>query len=512
MHITLALLGFTKLALGFKIVESQWKSSDICSGPPNSMVVFSLVDLETTTPSDEEKWSITFTYSQQEYPMAYGYCGNLNFPTTSQCCFSSLDLDATGDYKSSLPYLFEEDIVLDLAIPKSANGFKYCQLQFENSNSSIPSFEQHMMLADGSCVDGIYRCLPDGSLKLYNDPKCNLEIESFKLTESPSDYQSQTVDTFIGQISAFSQSKNSVLWVGYVPSNYLVPNTSSFWDIFTGFSNAFAILFILMLLLYSLYSFRKLRSQFWGSNILLQLVRIVFMIINIQYYYIPTDYKSMVYMGEIRYALIGLEGVGTAILTLSQIFGINFNLINKMKPYRYVFYFLTIALNFGLMSGLYLYVCILGDSWCPSIDLIFNWMSYAYLWNVYIFLLEIIPVTLMVLILTSQSLTRLNLSQKALLEIFHIDSRFTILYILEIFLFIAYFVATYILNDTAWLGSDRAFISFHMFRNLISLIYKIVSVGLLARVPLIFEYVVNKRKKSDKEARATNISGTQSTK
>ncbi|KAI8893958.1 hypothetical protein BC833DRAFT_606745 [Globomyces pollinis-pini] len=134
----LVLLYLTSLVASYLVLESQWKNSDSCAGPPTSMYYFKVSDLESHASSENETWSDYYSFHANEIPVYI--CGNLALDPNNQCCYSSIDSRLSFGYKSGAPFLLEEGEDLDAVVPKSTNNHQYCTFvtQQDEDESIIP--------------------------------------------------------------------------------------------------------------------------------------------------------------------------------------------------------------------------------------------------------------------------------------------------------------------------------------------------------------------------------------
>ncbi|KAI8893417.1 hypothetical protein BC833DRAFT_624900, partial [Globomyces pollinis-pini] len=85
------------------LVHSQWLTSDTCTGPPSSVLSFSISDLEASEAPEDEIWPISFQFNS--WDSGYATCGAAPVTATVNCCFKSLIPDESGLYLSSSPAL-----------------------------------------------------------------------------------------------------------------------------------------------------------------------------------------------------------------------------------------------------------------------------------------------------------------------------------------------------------------------------------------------------------------------
>ncbi|KAJ2992383.1 hypothetical protein HDV02_003084, partial [Globomyces sp. JEL0801] len=224
MRITNYVLVFC-VAHATQLLQSQWSDSWNCNGPPKSINIFNITDIYAYTPGEEEVWPVFYENRALSNPI--GYCGNSYELLYSECCVSSLDPSITAHYKSSQAALLEEDgsNLLD-TIPKDANGATYCYIQSSTANITHTLFNQMYFLADGSCIDEMYKCTPDGGFYIYEKAECSGPYEEYLLDVSVSSNTSQILGEFTGEMMALTDAKNEHLWTTYSPFNRIIPNTT----------------------------------------------------------------------------------------------------------------------------------------------------------------------------------------------------------------------------------------------------------------------------------------------
>ncbi|KAI8896323.1 hypothetical protein BC833DRAFT_106868 [Globomyces pollinis-pini] len=129
---------------------------------------------------------------------------------------------------------------------------------------------------------------------------------------------------------------------------------------------------------------------------------------------------------------------------------------------------------------------------CPTFSTLMTWRAYNTFWGVFVLIWDLVPVTMIVLVLVQPDLSHMHLSLIVLKRMFNVDKRFTSLYLLQVLLTVGFFVMSYLLLNTTVFGSDRMSYCIRHFNILLLGLHTVFKVLLLQRIPIIFKLVSTK--------------------
>ncbi|KAI8891614.1 hypothetical protein BC833DRAFT_462877 [Globomyces pollinis-pini] len=112
--------------------------------------------------------------------------------------------------------------------------------------------------------------------------------------------------------------------------------------------------------------------------------------------------------------------------------------------------------------------------------------------GVFVLIWDLVPVTMIVLVLVQPDLSHMHLSLIVLKRMFTVDKRFTNLYLLQVLLTIGFAIMSYLLLDTIIFGGDRMSFCIRHFTILLFGLHTVFTALLLQRIPIIFKLVSTK--------------------
>ncbi|KAJ2996444.1 hypothetical protein HDV02_006522 [Globomyces sp. JEL0801] len=441
-YLKLSFLLLCRIVESNLVVESRWGNSYRCEGPPNSLVVFNVNDISAFGPDEGEIWPVTYESMASANPL--GVCGNLYVPTYTQCCVSSLNLEVTGNFQSSLPALIEDESNFDSLIHKDANGLSYCDIQPVDAVITPTLFNHMLFLTDNSCIDGVYRCFKNGTFAIYSEKQCSGIVEVYPLDSSSTIQSSSIIGTFEGKTRIIANAANSRIWIMYNPLAETIPNTMAISDVLTHVTH---ILYFPCLLAVCWTYFSKFIAQKNRMYLFLGLLnsfRILLRILHIFYWYTPIrDWNTSVYFATVYYSIYGLEGIFTVLLTGNQI--IRMKLFKLSKLFQIICTIAIIAIHLVLYGGYYFYFCAAATDYEPIIPL--------YSLTIFIFVFNLTPV-----IGLPYFVSRKVRAEESIFNVFKffvtLDAQFNITLVVHLILIIV-FVVLSSMNQTTVFGDDR---------------------------------------------------------
>ncbi|KAI8896337.1 hypothetical protein BC833DRAFT_566722 [Globomyces pollinis-pini] len=441
-------------AAAISIIESQWKGSFACDGEPNSIYQFNISSLDAFRPNENEKWASFFEMTVQEYTL--GYCGNMIPLNFDQCCYSSLDLNASMGYKSGSPRILTNLKSVDYAAPVSANGKQYCKV-IPIELEGLKGFESVYILADNSCFEEYYKCTQDGHLMVFSEKDCSGSKELIELSSSKNTFATSK-GNFEGAIHRFQNGTQSYTWTALTPSANLIPNTDSLWDQVCQFAMIVTLCFFVGTLFFIVWKFKVKRNRIYIIRFITQLLWIGSGIIWLYYInQIFDTFTNLVTVQQLDGAFQGLATLSTVIQTAYQLF--QFQLPFCPESFRYPLYTILVAIHFLFFGGNYFQFCLLKTiTVCLSDITMYNWRAFTTYWIAFMFIWNIVPVLLAGMFIKASQTEEVTGGKKSkcIKSLFIIDSWFFALVLLQALLTLIYIVLGSILNYTTILGNDRA--------------------------------------------------------
>ncbi|KAJ3318651.1 hypothetical protein HDV06_007113 [Boothiomyces sp. JEL0866] len=188
------------------VFESLWNTFD-CSGPPASFYILNASQLSQGFVGD---------------------CGLDPFPRAdgAGCCVSSVDLSFTNGIASSLYTTIGDYWSVDNAAPTSANGNSYCKVDYTNAGKQLFHINSGYYLNTGKCE---YGSICNGThLSIFQTLDCKTKLGVFPINpQQPTRYYTNTLKNITVSLVSFSNAKNYVDWIFYIPGYEVVPNNST---------------------------------------------------------------------------------------------------------------------------------------------------------------------------------------------------------------------------------------------------------------------------------------------
>ncbi|KAI8898400.1 hypothetical protein BC833DRAFT_564983 [Globomyces pollinis-pini] len=262
-------------AASSSIVQFQWTDSDSCSGPPQIVYAFSVMDLKQSVPSAEEHWPGLFQLQMSEGP--FGYCGVASLPVRDECCYHSLNLTQSNGYLSGRPALLGRES-LQNQMPIESNGAGYCNITTATQSPSNYIFMS--ILSDGNCYEDHYRCFSNSSLSTYAEEGCGGIPVNYPISSNVIDIPNIGPTTYI----KVNGGKSKTSWITHLPSILAVMSS---WSLLGTFQNlCFLIAFTadLGLYIHLIGKLRKQATKFLRFCAISQIIWILHTVINAFYF------------------------------------------------------------------------------------------------------------------------------------------------------------------------------------------------------------------------------------
>lgn len=201
------------------VLQSSWTTSDSCSGPPDSLTVFSVQSPWDVNQPANETWPAIFSLNTPMYE--YGFCGDLLVKMPDSCCVSSLDLVASKDTLSGTAKIQNNGSGYQ-QFPQSANGATYCHL-VANSSRALFGYSEYYILADGECTDQRFSCSKSGLLSVFERIGCLGAAVSLQLTDTSELVNLAPLGLINVGVTQISSAAAVVGWTTYQPGSAMVP-------------------------------------------------------------------------------------------------------------------------------------------------------------------------------------------------------------------------------------------------------------------------------------------------
>ena len=410
------------------------------------MRLFTVNDLESYTPSQDEMWTPTYSFITGEFVI--GQCGCANVEIPSQCCYNSLDLEASSGVESAYE-IAVDDMELYDAIPVSALNQQYCQINSLDLNA-LWGYQSLYVYSIEQCIDQT-RCFPNGTLGIYTDVDCQ-ELETSLI--QPISYNSTTLGVVAFDWIVIDQGTAKTSWITNTPSNLLIPSYKAPIEVISLISYIISALGCII-------SFVR-QLILWSTSRTNSKVDITFFIMNICWLvYIPlrfgfwacvfNDLLSMAFYYQIMYTLLAFSTYMTTVFTTKYFLDAIFLLNSRQKMLIYVILFIF---HFSLAGCWYFSFYSSLPSVYPALnEFLNNWLKSSSYWILIMFLYNIVPLTFWLsFILARRQFGKLKhglaLGKRAFLIIF-----------LQTLLAILYFVIDVIRKTTYLLHDDRTDLS-----------------------------------------------------
>ncbi|KAJ3274053.1 hypothetical protein HDV01_003546 [Terramyces sp. JEL0728] len=430
---------------------SGWLDSKFCTGPPNTMFVFSAFN---------GSGAPLFLTEEQDYYIPT--CGLSTFNLNTGCCLSSIDSDFTLGYTS-----FTRNYLVDSAIehsaPLTANNNLYCKVN-SLGNSSLWGYSETYYLANSKyCLEGNIKC-DLRNLYLYNDSNCNIPLESHHISNAVTTINSSVLGLVEISLTQFAGGQIPVTFTAYTPS----------WDLYINFSEPIDtwifLVFLLSLVItfttgifYTIQSikFRQKKYIFFAVTQYLWTIRILMDLLS---YFCPTTIAPAVtYAIFIIGSWSSLASLCSAIISFQLIFEINMDI----KPwYKYLTLLSVALIHFGLqglhyISHTLIFVYLVTKNVPDQVlgyQLNLTAQTPNSVWLFLQFLIDTVPpVIILIKIYRNRTVKHANLPRKSKEYVERKLTHISIIFLVQFINMIVFGIIDFILNTTNMFNSDRMY-------------------------------------------------------
>ncbi|KAJ2992313.1 hypothetical protein HDV02_003155 [Globomyces sp. JEL0801] len=434
---SLAALVFSVNAV--EVLTAQWIVGE-CTGVPNAMYGFDLKNTSATKES-KETWPIGYKFQAKQYPISRGCIGTVKVPLSQSCCASSIDLGQSYGIESAstIEIMNNEP---STAIPKTANGGRYCYLE-STGNSTLFGFKSAWYQANSKCIqpDSV-SCNNDGQLSVYPRQDCTGEPELLALSTTDSSIKSQRLGTVRGKMVVIDNAKATYSWTVTQPRDVLLPNLHYTSDIIMVILYGLSWISLSVVCLYLVKKFQKKRTQYMLGIFLSQYLWLTYITVRM---FCSFSTFSKVWDAT-TYALLLLASL-TSVLNVTWTF---FLFLDVRKVYRFLIMTLILLIHVALAGGQYLRYTTVSkeiDTWRKTT--LPYWMLFMFIVNCSL------PIFV--------AYTLLKVSHKSFSKrisvLYKADPVFCWAVIFQVLNMIAYYVFVQIRDGSDLLGSDRAWLA-----------------------------------------------------
>ncbi|KAJ3301403.1 hypothetical protein HDV03_000872 [Kappamyces sp. JEL0829] len=463
----MVLLLLSGLVSGYIFTESQWISSDSCSGSaPDSIVAFETADPYNYLMPGNESWPSMYSFYQR-YTMQYPECGVVYEPlfySDSDCCVQNLKGPRyAAGYMSGQLHLVssQSDVGINpfSKIPRLANGAMYCVLRAVPDSdpslaiTSLKGYQGAMVLSHGGCVESSFRCHPNGTLAFYTDPEdldCTGNAEFLALESEQTSFSLPYLGTVVGYLATPTDGGLVPSWTASLPLSYMVSglHTSMEWL-------ALVIWIVSVLaLLVGLFLNVQEATRRLSTNVVLytasQSLYLVTIIIQLQFMYVRIVGTAKGGLAAALLILIPIAQLSSSIVTAKYVMD-----LMHLKLRVYVAVYASLVLLNVAVNGFFYSISFAYDFWESVMTESFaTYLDYTQIiYPTLVLLFDLLP-TLYLLhqILTTSVIPK----RKWLATVYHADPVFFFTLLADVGTVLLWLSPTLVsLWDETSLGSDR---------------------------------------------------------
>ncbi|KAI8896026.1 hypothetical protein BC833DRAFT_599192, partial [Globomyces pollinis-pini] len=440
---------YLKTILSITILQFQYLNSEQCQGPPESLIAFKVKDLESGTHDIDENWPNFFEMMISETGY-YDSCGSAPLTTKDQCCFLSLSLNDSNQYKSGKTRLTKQNDSNTFlnSMPIDSNGYQYCNITIKDVNAI--GYEFQMYLANNLCIDNQYICHYNQEFEIFKEFNCQGESKILKIQESiEMNQQIYHYENFIEIVGGNSKT----IWLARIPSKLLIPNTLNWLDCIHHVLYFILCITVTISFYNSIKELLKKRKMLKYVQTIIQGILLVQCVLFTIYgYNSQGTVQDQSMMAQIIYSLLNI----ITLLSVIQNWYILIQILHIQKMVvKLGIIFIIIIFHIILSGSNYLAYCWQPDiSWCPNLTLLNHWYNLTPYWFILMFIWNNLSCILMMINMI-QLYFKTNQIMNSLMELNRIDSRFILLIILQLLLICGYFIVGILYGYTNILGDDK---------------------------------------------------------
>jgi hypothetical protein len=432
--------------VGKLMLTSQWTNS-ICGDAPNVMYIFDLVNENARNGTQKEVWPLMYQVQASRTP--YGrHCMNaLKVPVVDQCCIEHLYPERSRGFVSGSTVSLQPRH-LDSA-PISANGISYCYLK-GSSNGTTLGYQGIYYQANDQCIPGDGVMCSSSSLKIFSNQDCSGDVQTIAMDTS-SNAQNVRFGNFTLELITVNGGQSRFVWTSLIPLSDFTIDYRYAHDVVQVILYAISILAFVIVLAYQFMIFLKRRTWYVIALLSSQVVWLMFVCVRL---YCTVVRFSDIWDG-VMFTLLNMASLSSVLISAAFLLKfMNANRWIQIGSYlvlftahllltgnNYLRYNRPLFSQFNLSSGL-----------DPRI-LHPIWISFTYAFDC----VPPIYVLFSLLRVNTRSITnRLKMLWLG-------DSTFCITFALQVFNGALYWGIDRIRNNSAVLGSDRAWLSMNGF-------------------------------------------------
>ncbi|KAJ3317707.1 hypothetical protein HDV06_001301 [Boothiomyces sp. JEL0866] len=430
---------------------SGWLDSKFCTGPPNTMYIFS---------SYNGSGAPLYNNENQDYYIPT--CGLSTFNLDTGCCLSSLDNDFTLGY-ASFTRNFLIDSVTEHSAPSAANNNLYCKAHGLDTDSLWGYDEAYYLANSIHCLEGNIKC-DLRNLFVYNDSNCEVPLESYHIGNAITTIDSAILGKANISLVQFAGGQVPMTFTAYTPS----------WELYINFTEVIDswifLVFLLSLILtfstglfYTIQSirFKQKKYIFFAVTQYLWTLRILMDLLS---YFIPYTVPPMVnYTIFIIGSWTTLASLCSAIISVLLIFEINM----EIKPiYKYATLSSVALLHFGLQGLHYIshtmvYIFYMTKNYDDQIEgYQLNLLAQTpnSVWQFLQFLIDTLPpIVILVKIYRNRVAKHSSLPKKTKEYVEQKLTQISVIFAVQFLNMVVFGIIDFILNTTNMFNSDRMY-------------------------------------------------------
>ncbi|KAJ3323393.1 hypothetical protein HDV06_001913 [Boothiomyces sp. JEL0866] len=481
-----------KLHAQSTILESQWIYAKDCTGPPESIYVFNVYDLNENQPQPNETWPPFYNFTVSN-GYAVGFCGNYPSYNPNNCCYQSLDISPTtgsNGYLSGSPYLLSAESFTLNSLPQQANGYSYCKLH-ASDNESLSGYLDLLYLAGEDCTDGYFKCSLTKDLYVFPDYGCSNTPTIYSLA-SKQHFLDSTLGSFTGEFLTVENGSVTPIWTAIVPWVYLIPDTLSVWDLLQHIMFLLTFIGFISILTYTLKRYFQNRTTNFRIIIVCQCIWIIYTSLFMYFQY--TSFQSLdtfLKVMELTYTLQNLATLGSVIQTAYCLYKVQ--IVGISKKFLLLSCIAVFTIHLALAGSHYFMYCTYGDAGplCISVDLLNLWLPISFYWYIFVLFWDTLPPLYLSYVVTLDQDSNI----KRLISMVNTDMVYTLCWAVHFGVIFLYYCFVYLQFGSSLFSNDRAYNAVLAILNFLFSAHAIMSIVITARFKT-YKSLLKKKKKS----------------
>ncbi|KAJ3315026.1 hypothetical protein HDV04_004826 [Boothiomyces sp. JEL0838] len=435
------------------VVESQWLHSDSCKGPPDSVFIFDVLDLNEYQPQMNETWSSFYNFTVSN-GNTVGFCGNFPSYNPNNCCYQSLDTSISGSqgYQSGSPFVLDSNSSTITAFSQQANGYSYCKLD-AFQHGSLHGYIEIFYYASNACIDGYFTCSAQKQFYVYSDYGC-VGMSSIYSIDTKQEFYDPILGNFSAEFVTIKDGTGTIQWTAMIPWTLLVPNTSSVWDILQHVMFTLTLLGFTFVLTYSVKKYFQKRSINFQIIIVCQVIWLIYTICFMYFQY-TSFYSSDTFLEvlELTYTLQNIATLASLFQTAYCFYRVQIKKITKKA--MAIYGFIVFVIHIALAGSHYFMVCTYGSGGplCISVEALNLWTPISFYWYIFVLIWGTLPPLYLTFVVTMNQ----DSIYKRIKAMYTTDLVYTSYWIIHIGVILLYYCFVYLQFGSPTFSNDRAY-------------------------------------------------------